>query len=159
MDDPSLWRLYTSFRGRIGRRQYWIGIFYLLLTSLIVTILAALFLASTSDFSEGGLSILKFTVCSILLYPSAAVLAKRIHDHDWPGYVAAFLLIPVAIDTVASAMLANDVNPFGVATSYVGGSIHIIGGIVALWFIVQFGFMRGTIGKNRYGPDPLTLGD
>lgn len=27
--------------------------------------------------------------------------------------------------------------------------------IVDLWYIAEVGFMRGTIGPNKYGPDPL----
>jgi uncharacterized membrane protein YhaH (DUF805 family) len=27
--------------------------------------------------------------------------------------------------------------------------------IVALWFLIELGCMRGTPGDNRYGPDPL----
>jgi uncharacterized membrane protein YhaH (DUF805 family) len=24
-----------------------------------------------------------------------------------------------------------------------------------IWFVVELGFLRGTAGPNRYGPDPL----
>ena len=27
--------------------------------------------------------------------------------------------------------------------------------VVALWFFVELGCLRGTVGPNRYGPDPL----
>ncbi len=27
--------------------------------------------------------------------------------------------------------------------------------IGVIWYLVEFGFMRGTVGPNRYGPDPL----
>jgi uncharacterized membrane protein YhaH (DUF805 family) len=27
---------------------------------------------------------------------------------------------------------------------------------VAIWFLVEFGCLRGTIGANRYGPDPVS---
>jgi uncharacterized membrane protein YhaH (DUF805 family) len=28
--------------------------------------------------------------------------------------------------------------------------------LVNLWVLVELGFLRGTVGPNRYGPDPLT---
>jgi uncharacterized membrane protein YhaH (DUF805 family) len=28
---------------------------------------------------------------------------------------------------------------------------------ITIWAIVELGFLRGTIGPNRYGPDPLPL--
>lgn len=27
--------------------------------------------------------------------------------------------------------------------------------VVLVWFFIEFGCMRGTIGVNRYGPDPV----
>lgn len=32
------------------------------------------------------------------------------------------------------------------------GLIPIVGGI---WLLIELGFLRGTIGSNRFGPDPL----
>ena len=29
--------------------------------------------------------------------------------------------------------------------------------LVALWFLIELGFLRGTEGDNRYGPDPLAV--
>jgi uncharacterized membrane protein YhaH (DUF805 family) len=28
---------------------------------------------------------------------------------------------------------------------------------VGVWFFIEFGCLRGTIGANRYGPDPVRL--
>jgi uncharacterized membrane protein YhaH (DUF805 family) len=30
---------------------------------------------------------------------------------------------------------------------------------IGLWLFVEHGFIRGTIGSNQYGPDPLALDD
>ena len=27
--------------------------------------------------------------------------------------------------------------------------------VVGVWFLVALGFLRGTVGPNRYGPDPV----
>lgn len=26
---------------------------------------------------------------------------------------------------------------------------------ISIWALVELGFLRGTVGANRYGPDPL----
>jgi uncharacterized membrane protein YhaH (DUF805 family) len=38
-----------------------------------------------------------------------------------------------------------------------GGGIilHLVSFAITIWAIVELGFLRGTIGPNRYGPDPL----
>jgi uncharacterized membrane protein YhaH (DUF805 family) len=28
---------------------------------------------------------------------------------------------------------------------------------IGIWFFVELGFLRGTAGPNRYGPDPLQI--
>ncbi len=33
--------------------------------------------------------------------------------------------------------------------------IALIPLIGAIWFLIEFGFLRGTPGPNRFGPDPL----
>ncbi len=27
--------------------------------------------------------------------------------------------------------------------------------LVSIWLVVELGFLRGTVGPNRFGPDPL----
>jgi uncharacterized membrane protein YhaH (DUF805 family) len=31
----------------------------------------------------------------------------------------------------------------------------VIGFLVFIWFLIEFGCLRGTIGANRYGPDSV----
>ena len=33
--------------------------------------------------------------------------------------------------------------------------VPVIGG---LWYLIECGFLRGTVGPNNYGPDPLAAG-
>jgi uncharacterized membrane protein YhaH (DUF805 family) len=44
------------------------------------------------------------------------------------------------------------------ALGVIGVAVIILGVAVTainLWFFVEFGCMRGTIGANRFGPDPV----
>ena len=31
--------------------------------------------------------------------------------------------------------------------------------VIGLWFLIDLGLLRGTVGPNKYGPDPLTTSD
>ena len=33
--------------------------------------------------------------------------------------------------------------------------LNIIVFVVSIWFFVELGCLRGTVGSNQYGPDPL----
>jgi uncharacterized membrane protein YhaH (DUF805 family) len=33
--------------------------------------------------------------------------------------------------------------------------LDVIIAVIFLWFLVELGFLKGTQGRNRYGPDPL----
>ena len=82
---------------------------------------------------------------------------------------------PAAAAAAASAMMGKMIVPFGILTLLLlwpsiclyakrwhdrGKSgwwsliifVPIIGSI---WFLVELGFLRGTDGPNRFGPDPL----
>ena len=59
------------------------------------------------------------------LWPGLALIVKRLHDRNRSGWFAATLLIPF---------------------------VNII---FAIWIIVEVWFLRGTIGPNRFGADPL----
>jgi len=86
-------------------------------------------------------------------------LIKRIHDRDksgalvWALYGPLILAIIVTIATVIA---------FAAGSSDTGWSFGIVAAVfwvavvgVSIWFFIEFGCMRGTIGPNRFGPDPV----
>jgi uncharacterized membrane protein YhaH (DUF805 family) len=75
-----------------------------------------------------------------------------LHDRNRPGYFAAFLLVPLVLNSVTDVMGLTG-NPFNQnALDYVFIAIIVV---VAIWFFVELGCLRGTVGPNQYGPDPL----
>jgi uncharacterized membrane protein YhaH (DUF805 family) len=54
---------------------------------------------------------------------------------------------------------ANLLYTFGVfdldQTSAWAQALDVIIAVIFLWFLVELGFLKGTQGRNRYGPDPL----
>jgi len=88
----------------------------------------------------------------VFLYPSAALMVKRLQDRNRPGYFAAFLLVPLVLKGVTDVMGLTG-NPFDQnALDYVFLAIIVV---AAIWAFVEIGCLRGTVGPNQYGPDPL----
>jgi uncharacterized membrane protein YhaH (DUF805 family) len=86
-----------------------------------------------------------------LLVPAMAISAKRFHDINWPGWVA-----PIC----AGASLLFYMPPhFGMMIApeapSPGAAIFWLVVVVQLFGLVVNGFVIGTEGPNRYGPDPL----
>ncbi len=126
--------LFTSFEGRIGRQQWWLGIIALLVVEwIILLVLGVVFgssMMTTMDPASpeaaaqavGTMSLPMIVVGLVFLWPVLALYAKCWHDRGKSGW---WTLI---------------------------GFIPIVGWI---WLLVELGFLRGTDGPNQYGPDPV----
>jgi uncharacterized membrane protein YhaH (DUF805 family) len=142
--------LFLSFQGRIGRMQFWIG-------TVVVEVLAAALQwllgvpISTDDF-DLRLRVIAFVIGLISLYPMAAIAVKRLHDRDKPGTYVWVLLAAFVVSLVAD--LIGRFNGLD-AAGFVRWIVLLGTGVVALAFLIELGFRRGTPGPNDYGSDPL----
>ncbi|BDG70798.1 DUF805 domain-containing protein [Roseomonas fluvialis] len=164
-----------SFRGRIGRKTFWLG--------YVVPIFVASIVANALDLALGlapevmadavpadAMSVAPISgVVSLLsLWPMLAGTIKRLHDRNRTGWwIGAFYLVSAAVGVIAFAMLAGvlvgmyEMRRDGVAPELAPAAILVLlaAGLVvlgfALWLFIETGFLRGTLGPNRFGPDPL----
>jgi uncharacterized membrane protein YhaH (DUF805 family) len=134
--------LFTSLRGRISRKPFWIGV----LALLIVGIPIQLFVIALAGDLAGLIVSLAF------LYPGFAVNVKRAHDRNRPTWViGAFYLLLIVL------VLMQLADP-DIAEGQPSAPFMIVGAvflIAAIALTIDLGFLRGTPGKNQYGPDPL----
>lgn len=137
--------LFTSVEGRIGRRTYWLGIILITVIGVPVIALITFFGGGTA----GAIANLAFLWCGF------ALSVKRAQDHNMHYlFVAAyFALVAVVTNLTASQTkmmtgVANEQQPLAVVASLV-----FLGYVIFLF--VQLGLRRGTVGPNKYGPDPL----
>lgn len=143
-------RLYLTTDGRIGRQEFWIGSIGL----IVIGIVAALIVAAIFGWqpSTAGL-VANFIISLILAYPSYALMAKRFQDREKPATYAA---IVIGINIVISFL---GLFGIGAGDPTQPSALGIIFGLVmlaiAIWVIVELGFLRGTVGANAYGPDPV----
>jgi uncharacterized membrane protein YhaH (DUF805 family) len=152
---------WLGFQGRIGRKTFWLGyILPLFAASILASILdAALGLAPMGDArpAEGAeVGPIGGLVSLLSIWPSLAGAIKRLHDRDRSGWwIGGFYLLAAAVAAAAlfTATLGMPQGGGAAAAVTLVGVVLLIG--YALWLIVETGFLRGTPGPNRYGPDPL----
>jgi uncharacterized membrane protein YhaH (DUF805 family) len=166
----SILHQYFGFSGRINRGRFWLLSILLIVFSIlawVVAFLVALFIlgVNVTDGSLPGLDqpdklfqmILDYAVAFIVLFAVAiaiwvswfAIGVKRLHDRDKSGWwIVVFYVLPWIVGSAA-----NTVDKQGNDTLTL--ILSLIGLLLMLWGIVVLGFLRGTRGPNRFGPDPL----
>jgi uncharacterized membrane protein YhaH (DUF805 family) len=144
--------LYTSFEGRINRKPYWLGLIILVIVMMIIMFGAAFLLGGSLLMPTFQTRLVTFVLQLLFLYPSTALMVKRLHDRNRPSYWAAFLIVPMVIKSLTDlmGMTGDPLNQN--ALDYL---LNIVIFVVSIWFFVELGCLRGTVGSNQYGPDPI----
>nr|WP_024966168.1 DUF805 domain-containing protein [Pantoea sp. IMH] len=125
-----------SYRGRLKRRDLWIWLtLWLLLMTLLFTLAANGWL-STQNAAFG-------VVC--LLWPTSAVVVKRLHDRNKAGYWGLLLI-------VAWMLLAGNWDMLPASWQWVPG--RFIPALILVTLFLELGVFRGTAGDNRFGKAP-----
>jgi uncharacterized membrane protein YhaH (DUF805 family) len=172
--------LFRTFDGRIGRKQFWLGVLGLAVAYLVVSILILPLLgfgqfnmASISSSEDAEATSRAFVATAqrsiwatlvlniVFAYPTLALGLKRRHDRDSSGkdliayYVLALLL--VLSQAFGIGYVTTDIgNGVMIPTpGTVATALSTIVGLLGLYLLVVLGFLRGTKGPNSYGPDPL----
>lgn len=129
---------YFDFQGRSRRMEYWS---FTLLNVIVVVVLMGIAMGSgfslaaleSGDTSTlfSGVSAVMFGLLGLywlaVLIPGIAVAVRRLHDRDMSGWwYLGFILL---------------------------GMIPFVGWIASIAFLVIL-FLPGTVGPNRFGPDP-----
>jgi uncharacterized membrane protein YhaH (DUF805 family) len=84
----------------------------------------------------------------LISFASLAVAIKRLHDRDKSAWwLLLFGLVPLILLNIAYHTGAVEVRLVLVLASL----------SIAIWFLLELGFLPGTAGPNRYGPDPLRI--
>ncbi|EKB3553950.1 DUF805 domain-containing protein [Vibrio parahaemolyticus] len=134
--------LLFSFHGRIDRKTYWIW-------NVIYYISIIGFGAGISKLFPAFSYLLLPIFLLVLLIPDLAITTKRWHDRDksiyWLG-----LNIPLVIGRIATPMTSPMTQEPSTPQLFIA-SISLICG---LWILIECGFLKGTSGPNKYGPEP-----
>ena len=158
---------WLSFRGRIGRKTFWLGYVVPMLVAVTVAnaLDAALGLVPAPDLdavpvdASTQVGPIGSVVSLLFLWPGLAGTIKRLHDRDRSGWwVGGFHLLSIVVGFIAGfAVLMGHsqggLPPAGWTVALLVFGILFLG--YGIWLLVETGFLRGTPGPNRFGPDPL----
>jgi len=159
--------LFFGFSGRINRGKYWLALvvwFVIWVIAVLAFLLGGLAIlgANVTDGSlpspqdteaflhlirdYGILFLIILTFFIVTWFSALAIGVKRLHDRDRSGWwILVFYFGPgvlAGLETSTEADFASLV--LGLAAF-----------VVSIWGLVELGFLRGTSGPNRFGPDPL----
>jgi uncharacterized membrane protein YhaH (DUF805 family) len=164
---PGFGEFYFSPSGRISRSQLWLrtilpiwGIFVIL---YIITIALAI---GGSMVGAGLFGFILAIYTLAIIWPAIATYIKRIHDRNKSGWFIVIPMIPGVLlgliwGVAVIGMVSSAATGSTASTGFLVGAgaftwiLMLVHFGISLWFFVEFGCMRGTIGANRFGPDPV----
>lgn len=124
-----------SIKGRIGRRDFWI---WMVLWVVAMTLL----------FTFAGMGWLNMQTAAFalvcLLWPTAAVMVKRLHDRGRSGIWALLMVL-------AWMLLAGNWAVLPGGWQWVVG--RLIPTVIIVMMVIDLGAFVGTQGENKYGKE------
>src|SRR5215813_13817613 len=161
----SLTDLLFSFKGRINRKPWWLATVAVgLAASLVTAILEALARFSgetvvnpvTHEFEPTGIFGLVISIIALAnMWVAFALSAKRLHDRDRTGWWLIWQLLTLTIAVILVVVAVMVPQEQGAVWYALAGGACLAAFVISVWLFVQIGFLRGTQGPNRFGPDPL----
>jgi uncharacterized membrane protein YhaH (DUF805 family) len=157
---------FFGFHGRIGRARFWQ--FIALAVPFLMFLLLCFWayaLSIPGAYENGGptplprdpmgiaLGIVWSAALLTVCIAAIAVFVKRLHDRNKAWWWV--LILVVAPDLFDFYGFSQTVTLGG---ENIGGLAQLCGfaGLaLSLWAVAELGFLRGTAGENRFGPDPI----
>jgi uncharacterized membrane protein YhaH (DUF805 family) len=161
----SCFRNYATFTGRARRKEYWMFILFNVLLFFAWIILFIPLLINEAYIPAFSLSGIYGLYLLAAFVPYLAVTVRRLHDTNHSGWwLAAFWGAPFLIWTVqvvAYISLTMSASAQGMPYAYPALSgvsfILDLGGLALSIVQLVFLLKSGTIGENKYGPDPKSM--
>ncbi len=166
--------LFTSFEGRINRAKWWLGTVILLVFSIVVYFILAMFMGgsmmSRLDPATMGpdamasvyrsFAIVQVIMLVIIAYPATALMKKRINDRDRPDWLVYVFWAPTVVSLLLSltglGYTMTDIGGISMpAPSGLSWIVNLAGLAIGIWALIELGILKGTEGTNQHGPDPL----
>ena len=137
--------LFFTFDGRANRARFWIAGLIFAVIYAVMTIIDYVTDQSVVFQALNGMLII------VILIASIAVGVKRLHDSNKSGwYLLLFYLVPSVL-VVIGVLIGAFVEDSTIIATVLG----LLAFAIAVWAFIEMGCLRGTIGINQYGPDPV----
>jgi uncharacterized membrane protein YhaH (DUF805 family) len=137
--------LFFKFSGRINRAKFWIAA---LIYSGINVILNIIGYATDQN---AVFQALNGMIGLVILISSLAVGIKRLHDRNKSGwYLLFFYVVPgiLVMAAIGTYLTMED-------GTLIAAVLGLASAAVGIWAFIELGCLRGTVGGNPYGPDPI----
>ena len=128
-----------SIKGRIGRRDFWIWMGIWVLAMIVLFTLAG---SGWLNLQTAAFAL----VC--MLWPTAAVTIKRLHDRGKSGLWALLMVLAWMLLAGNWAMLPG-VWQWGVG--------RFVPTLIIVMMLIDLGAFVGTQGENKYGKETLDV--
>lgn len=129
-----------SIKGRIGRRDFWI---WMILWALAMVLLFSLAGNGLMDRQLAAFAL----VC--LLWPTACVIVKRLHDRGRSGLWALLMILAWILLAGNWAAVMSGVWVWAVG--------RFIPTLILVMLLLDLGAFIGTQGENKFGKDTLDV--
>jgi uncharacterized membrane protein YhaH (DUF805 family) len=138
----NLVNLLFSYQGRINRAKFWLSVLIYIIATFIMM---ALFFIPLFGWIAAAVGYVAMMVSGIF------VGIKRLHDRDQSGWwLIVFYVVPAVLSGIGTYHGADADEP-----TSLGMLLSLISLAISLWGFVVLGCLRGTIGPNQYGADPI----
>jgi uncharacterized membrane protein YhaH (DUF805 family) len=140
-----------GFRGRINRGKYWLAVLIIIVVSVAMALLSTVL-----DPNSIALQVLNVVVGIATIVVSLAIALKRLHDRNKSGWwLLLYYFFPGVLIGAAVVFGYMGLSDGSAGDSVISGALMIVAGLLYIWAFVELGCLRGTVGPNQYGPDPL----
>lgn len=133
----SWFKLLFSFNGRLNRKGFWQGLGICFLSLLLL----ANVLPIPQWFEQTSTALLALALLLLVLFCSAAVIVKRLHDRGRSGLSVLLLIFPVL------CYFAADYSQ-GMMAWALGSFLPLF---FAILFLLDWGVFCGEASANQYG--------
>jgi uncharacterized membrane protein YhaH (DUF805 family) len=142
--------LLFNFRGRINRAKFWLAVLIYFIANVVTWLLVGM----SSSEAVGTLLI---NIVGIAVFISGIFVAiKRLHDRNKSGWWLLLIYIaPGILISVGATIWLLGTFGDSAAAGGTGMVLMLAGLAISLWAFIELGCLRGTVGPNQYGPDPL----
>ena len=137
--------LFFNFNGRVNRAKFWIAALIFAVINVVMAVLDYVTDQSVVFQALNGM------LSIVILISSIAVGVKRLHDRNKSGwYLLLFYLVPSVL-----AVIGVLIGAFVEDSTIIATVLGLLAFAIGVWAFVEMGCLRGTVGVNQYGPDPV----
>lgn len=150
-----------SFQGRINRAKFWLFyamqlLFFLPALGVGTVLTGGESLDDPSDWRL-WVTIALLIMSGLVMYVAmAAIYVKRLHDRNKSAWWLAIFYGPT-IPLLAALLFMMPDNGPPMFLPFLG-LIFFPVWLLQMWAFIELHFLPGTVGDNRFGPDPLARG-